>query len=257
MGCVARRGRAASLAVVGAASGRIPAARFHGDEPIWSACLRDRPAAVRSCYPTGVHCLVVGIAGATGSGKSTVATRLAAAVATDVALLQHDSYYRDRPELTYEQCCALNFDHPDALDTELMVTHLSALRRGEAVAMPVYDFTTHRRADHTVRVEPARVVIVEGILVLADPRLRELFDIKLFVDTDADIRVFRRIRRDIEQRGRSFDSVRQQYYSTVRPMTLEFVEPSKRWADMIIPEGGRNDVALDILCTKLRTFAHG
>lgn len=206
--------------------------------------------------PSGAQCLVVGIAGATGSGKSTVASRLAAAVEGKVALLQHDSYYRDRPELTYEQCSELNFDHPDSLETELMVTHVAALKRGETVAAPVYDFTKHRRAEQTVRIAPARVIIVEGILVLADARLRELFDIKLFVDTDADIRVFRRIRRDIEQRGRSFESVRQQYYSTVRPMTLEFVEPSKRWADMIIPEGGRNEVALDILCTKLRTFAH-
>ncbi len=204
-----------------------------------------------------VHCLVVGVAGATGSGKTTVATRLAAAVAGDVALLQHDSYYRDRPDLSYDECSALNFDHPDALETELLVAHITALRQGEPVAVPVYDFTTHRRAAHTERVVPARVIIVEGILVLAEARLRELCDIKLYVDTDADIRVFRRIRRDIEQRGRSFDSVRQQYYSTVRPMTLEFVEPSKRWADMILPEGGRNDVALDILCTKLRTFAHG
>ncbi len=204
-----------------------------------------------------MDCLVVGVAGATGSGKSTVAARLSDAVASDVALLQHDSYYRDRPELTYEQCCALNFDHPDALETELLVAHVGALRRGDAVECPVYDFTKHRRAEQTILMAPARVIIVEGILVLADARLRELLDIKLFVDTDADIRVFRRIRRDIEQRGRSFESVRQQYYSTVRPMTVEFVEPSKRWADMIIPEGGRNEVALDILCTKLRTFAHG
>ncbi len=204
-----------------------------------------------------MHCLVVGIAGATGSGKTTVASRLAAAVEGRVALLQHDSYYRDRPELTYEQRCELNFDHPQSLETELLVEHLGALRRGEPVAVPVYDFTTHRRSEETLKVAPSPVIVVEGILVLADARLREMFDIKLFVDTDADIRVFRRIRRDIEQRGRSFDSVRQQYYSSVRPMTLEFVEPSKRFADMIIPEGGRNDVALDVLGTKLRTFAHG
>lgn len=204
-----------------------------------------------------MHCLVVGIAGATGSGKTTIATRLADGVGTQVALLQHDRYYRDRPELTYEQCCELNFDHPEALETELMIEHISSLRRGEAIEMPVYDFTRHRRSAQTERIAPARVLIVEGILVLADARLRELFDIKLFVDTDADIRVFRRIRRDIEQRGRSFESIRQQYYATVRPMTVEFVEPSKRFADMIIPEGGRNDVALDILGTKLRSFAHG
>ena len=204
-----------------------------------------------------MHCLVVGIAGATGSGKTTVASRLAAAVEGRVALLQRDSYYRDRPELTYEQRCELNFDHPQSLETELLVEHLGALRRGEPVAVPVYDFTTHRRSEETLKVAPSPVIVVEGILVLADARLREMFDIKLFVDTDADIRVFRRIRRDIEQRGRSFDSVRQEHDSSVRPMTLEFVEPSKRFADMIIPEGGRNDVALDVLGTKLRTFAHG
>jgi uridine kinase len=204
---------------------------------------------------SAVQCLVVGIAGATGSGKTTVAQRLAGEVRGVAALLQHDSYYRDRPELTYEERCGLNFDHPEALETELLVSHLEHLRRGEGVGVPLYDFTTHRRLAESMRIDPAPVIIVEGILVLADARLRELFDIKLFIDTDADIRVFRRVRRDIEQRGRSFDSVRQQYYSTVRPMTLEFVEPSKRWADMIIPEGGRNDVALDILGTKLRTFA--
>jgi uridine kinase len=204
-----------------------------------------------------VHCLVVGIAGATGSGKTTVASRLAAAVPDDVVLLQHDSYYRDRPELSYEQRCELNFDHPGSLETELLIEHLHALRRGDGVAVPVYDFTTHRRSTEVTRVAAAAVIIVEGILVLADARLRELFDIKLFVDTDADIRVFRRIRRDLEQRGRSFESVRHQYYNSVRPMTLEFVEPSKRWADMIIPEGGRNDVALDVLGAKLRSFAHG
>jgi uridine kinase len=202
-----------------------------------------------------VHCLVVGIAGATGSGKTTVAQRLAGEVRGLAALLQHDSYYRDRPELTYEERCGLNFDHPESLETELLVEHLQQLRRGEGVGVPLYDFTTHRRLSDTMRIDPAPVIIVEGILALADARLRELFDIKLFVDTDADIRVFRRVRRDIEQRGRSFESVRQQYYSTVRPMTLEFVEPSKRWADIVIPEGGRNDVALDILGTKLRTFA--
>ncbi len=204
-----------------------------------------------------MECLVVGIAGATGSGKTTVASRLAAAVADSVVLLQHDSYYRDRPELDYDARCELNFDHPESLETELLVEHLHMLRRGEGVGVPVYDFTTHRRSEQITAVRPAPVIIVEGILVLADARLRQLFDIKLFVDTDADIRVFRRIRRDLEQRGRSFESVRQQYYGTVRPMTLEFVEPSKRWADMIIPEGGRNDVALDVLGTKLRSFAHG
>jgi uridine kinase len=198
--------------------------------------------------------LVVGIAGATGSGKTTVARRLTEALPRgSVALLQHDSYYRDRADLTYEARCELNFDHPDSLETSLMVEHLQQLRAGKAVRVPSYDFTTHRRRSETQRLEPGAVVVVEGILVLADADLRAMFDIKVFVDTDADIRVFRRIRRDIEQRGRSFESVRKQYYSTVRPMHLQFVEPSKRWADIILPEGGRNQVALDLLVARLRT----
>jgi uridine kinase len=196
---------------------------------------------------------VVGIAGATGSGKSTVAQALARAVEGSVATLQHDSYYVDRPDLDYEERCGLNFDHPDALETRLLAEHVAALRRGEAVGVPVYDFKTHRRLPETERIEPAPVILVEGILVLADGRLRELLDLRVFVDTDADIRVFRRIRRDLEQRGRSFESVRQQYYATVRPMTLQFVEPSKRYADIIVPEGGRNAVALDLLAAKLRS----
>lgn len=198
--------------------------------------------------------LVVGIAGATGSGKTTVARRLTESLPRgSVALLQHDSYYRDRGDLSYEQRCELNFDHPDSLETALMVEHLQQLRAGKAARVPIYDFTTHRRRTDSVRIEPAAVVVVEGILVLADADLRGMFDIKVFVDTDADIRVFRRIRRDIEQRGRSFESVRKQYYSTVRPMHLQFVEPSKRWADIILPEGGRNQVALDLLVAKLHT----
>jgi uridine kinase len=198
--------------------------------------------------------LVVGIAGATGSGKTTVARRLTEALPRgSAALLQHDSYYRDRSDLTYEQRCELNFDHPESLETPLMVEHLQQLRAGKAVRVPIYDFTTHRRLVETHRLEPGAVLVVEGILVLADADLRSMLDIKVFVDTDADIRVFRRIRRDIEQRGRSFESVRKQYYSTVRPMHLQFVEPSKRWADIIVPEGGRNQVALDLLVARLRT----
>lgn len=202
--------------------------------------------------------LVVGIAGATGSGKTTVACRLADAVRESapngaaVAMLCHDSYYRDRPDLTYEERCELNFDHPDALETPLLIEHLLALRGGSSIGVPVYDFTTHRRKSELERIEPARVVLVEGILVLAEPELRKLLDIKIYVDTAADIRVFRRIRRDLEQRDRSFESIRQQYYSSVRPMTQQFVEPSKRHADIIVPEGGRNEVALDLLASKLR-----
>ncbi|MEM7157144.1 MAG: uridine kinase [Myxococcota bacterium] len=198
--------------------------------------------------------LVVGIAGATGSGKTTVARKLTESLPRrSVALLQHDSYYLDRSDLSYEERCDLNFDHPESLETSLLVQHLRDLRAQRGVEVPLYDFSTHRRREETESIAPAAVIIVEGILVLTEPNLRELFDIKVFVDTDADIRVFRRIRRDIEKRGRSFDSIRKQYYTTVRPMQLQFVEPSKRWADIIVPEGGRNQVALDLLAARLRT----
>lgn len=198
--------------------------------------------------------LIVGIAGATGSGKTTVARRLTGSMPKGtVALLQHDSYYFDRSDLSPEERAELNFDHPESLETTLLVKHIRDLRDGKGVEVPLYDFTTHRRQVETEQLAPTSIVVVEGILVLADPALRELFDIKVFVDTDADLRVFRRIRRDIEQRGRSFDSIRKQYYSTVRPMQIQFVDPSKRWADIIVPEGGRNEVALDLLISKLRS----
>lgn len=198
--------------------------------------------------------LVIGIAGGTGSGKTTVARGIAAALPTEaVTVLEHDSYYRDRLDLSYDDRSQLNFDHPDSLETSLLVDHIVRLKRGEAIEVPAYDFTTHSRRAETKRVEPTPVLIVEGILVLSEETLRAEFDIKLFVDTDSDIRVFRRVRRDIEQRGRSFDSVREQYYNSVRPMHLEFVEPSKRWADLIIPEGGNNRVALDLIVGKMRS----
>ncbi|MCC6873966.1 MAG: uridine kinase [Sandaracinaceae bacterium] len=197
---------------------------------------------------------VVGVAGGTGSGKSTVASKIVEALPPEhVATLQHDNYYRDREDLTYEERCELNFDHPGSLETELLVVHLRALREGRAIEQPLYDFSTHRRRQETLRIEPRPVIVVEGILVFVEEELRSLFDLKIFVDTDADIRVFRRIRRDIEQRGRTFQSVREQYYKTVRPMHLQFVEPSKRWADVIVPEGGRNLVALDLILAKLRS----
>jgi uridine kinase len=200
--------------------------------------------------------LVIGIAGGTGSGKTTVARAIASALPADkVATIEFDAYYRDRPDLSDEARAQLNFDHPDALESSLLVEHLRALKLGEAVEVPIYDFKTHRRKAETHRVEPRAVIVVEGILVFVDSALRDLFDIKVFVDTDADIRIFRRIRRDIEQRGRTFESVREQYYSTVRPMHQQFVEPSKRWADLIIPEGGNNRVALDLIVTKLRSVA--
>ncbi len=192
--------------------------------------------------------LVIGIAGGSGSGKTTVAHAVASALSEDsVTMLEHDAYYRDRPELSYEERCQLNFDHPDALETELMVTHLRALREGVGVDVPLYDFKHHRRSSTSRHVQPTPVVIVEGILVFVDEALRGELDIKIYVDTDADIRAFRRIRRDIEQRGRTFESVREQYYRTVRPMHLMFVEPSKRWADVIIPEGGNNLIGVGLV----------
>ena len=201
---------------------------------------------------------VVGVAGGTGSGKTTVAERIVAALPPErVSIIQHDNYYRDRADLTYEQRCQLNVDHPDSLETELMIAHLEALERGEDVEVPVYDFEHHRRSEKTTRVEARRVIVVEGILVFVDERLRAHLDLKLFVDTPADIRVFRRIRRDLEHRGRTFASIREQYYASVRPMHLQFVEPSKAHADLIIPEGGRNKVALDLILAKLLAVAAG
>lgn len=198
---------------------------------------------------------IIGIAGGTGSGKTTIAHRVAAAApASSVTMLEYDSYYRDLPDLTDEELAALNFDHPDSLDTALLVSHLQQLKRGEEIDVPAYDFTTHRRLEETTLARPTPVIVVEGILTFVDDDLRNLFDLKIFVDTDADIRVFRRIRRDIEQRGRDFASIRKQYYETVRPMHLRFVEPSKRWADIILPEGGNNEVALDLIVGKVRSL---
>ena len=196
---------------------------------------------------------VIGIAGGTGSGKTTIARAIAAALPREhVTILEHDHYYRDRSDLSPEERAQLNFDHPDSLDTALLIEHLMALRAGRTADIPGYDFTTHARRKEATATRPTSVIIVEGILVFTDEALRKLFDVKIFVDTDADIRVMRRIRRDIEQRGRTFQSVRDQYYRTVRPMHLAYVEPSKRWADILIPEGGDNRVALDLVVNKLR-----
>jgi uridine kinase len=201
---------------------------------------------------------VVGVAGGTGSGKTTIAEHIIEALPSEhVSVMQHDNYYRDRPELSYEERSQLNFDHPESLETELLIEHLVRLKSGEPVEMPVYDFKTHRREPATRTVEPRRIIVVEGILVFVDERLRAQLDLKLFVDTPSDIRVFRRIRRDLEQRGRTFTSIREQYYATVRPMHLQFVEPSKAYADLIIPEGGRNRVALDLILAKLRSVVAG
>jgi uridine kinase len=197
--------------------------------------------------------LFIGIAGGTGSGKSTVARKIAEGLPPDsVGVIDHDSYYRDHSDLSPEARNKLNYDHPDSLDNDLLVQHLEELRSGRGVDVPVYDFKTHSRLTERRRLEPMRIIIVEGILVFVEERVRKLLDVKVFVDTDADIRVFRRIRRDIEHRGRTFQSIREQYYATVRPMHLQFVEPSKRWADLIIPEGGENSVAVDLILGKLR-----
>ena len=196
--------------------------------------------------------LIIGIAGGTGSGKTTVARKVAAALPPGaVLIIEHDSYYQDREDLSHDQRAQLNYDHPESLDNDLMLQQLQALRQGETVELPIYDFKTHLRRKDTRRAEPAPVVILEGILVFVDARVRRMLDMKLFVDTDADIRIMRRIRRDIEDRGRDFNNIREQYYSTVRPMHLKYVEPSKRWSDLIIPEGGENSVALDLLVGKL------
>lgn len=196
---------------------------------------------------------VVGIAGGSGSGKTTVARALYDALGPDaVALIEQDCYYRDQSHRSPEERAAVNYDHPDALELDLLCAHVTALRRGEAIRVPRYDFSTHCRTDQTDAIEPRPVVIVEGIMVLVDRQLRAAMDLKVFVDTAPDIRVIRRIRRDIEQRGRTFAEVREQYYATVRPMHLAFVEPSKRQAHIILPEGGSNRVALDVLVARIR-----
>jgi uridine kinase len=199
--------------------------------------------------------IVIGIAGGTGSGKTTVAEVILQRVGADrIAFLPHDAYYRDLEDLPRAQRDLINFDHPDSLETELLVRHLQALRRWEAVEVPIYDFTRHTRTPDTRHVQPQPVILTEGILVFAEAELRKLFDVKIFVDTDADIRFIRRLQRDIEERGRTAASVIHQYHTTVRPMHLEFVEPSKRYADVIIPEGGLNTVAMDMVVARLQSL---
>jgi uridine kinase len=195
---------------------------------------------------------IVGIAGGTGSGKTTVAHKLASAMpAGRCVTLEHDAYYFDQGHLPPAERDAINYDHPSSLESALLADHLRELRAGRTVEIPIYDFATHTRRTETRTVEPSRVIIVEGILVFAEPALRDQMDIKIFVDTDPDIRLMRRIWRDLEERGRTFQSVRDQYYASVRPMHIEHVEPSKRWADLILPEGGNNRVALEILLGQL------
>ena len=199
--------------------------------------------------------LVIGIAGGTGSGKSTVAKVIIDRVgANHIALLPHDAYYKDLAQLGPAQRALINFDHPDSLETSLLIEHIKGLKNRQPIELPVYDFKTHTRTATTSHIEPQPVILVEGILILAEQGLRELFDVKIFVDTDPDIRFIRRLERDIAERGRTSASVIQQYMSTVRPMHLEFVEPSKRYADVIIPEGGLNTVAMDMVVARIEAL---
>ena len=199
--------------------------------------------------------LVIGIAGGTGSGKTTVTNVILQRVgAQHIALLPHDAYYRDVKNLSLSERAQINYDHPDSLETDLLIRHIQQLRRWQPVELPVYDFTTHSRTERTIHVEPRQVILVEGILIFYEPELRPLFDVKIFVDTDPDIRFIRRLQRDIIERGRTTESVISQYLNTVRPMHLEFVEPSKRYADVIIPEGGLNTVAMDMVTARLEAL---
>ena len=198
--------------------------------------------------------MIVGICGGTGSGKTTVARRICEALEGRIVYLQQDSYYRDLSHLPFEQRCAVNFDHPDSVEFGLMTEHVLRLRGGEAVECPVYDFTQHTRRQETQHVEPQPAVLVEGILIFDHEPLRRLMDIKVFVDTEADVRFVRRLRRDLEKRGRTVQSVIQQYLETVRPMHLQFVEPAKRYADVIIPEGGHNRVGVEMVIEKVKSM---
>ena len=201
--------------------------------------------------------ITIGIAGGTGSGKTTITRRLLQRFPDSVSVVYHDNYYKAHNDMSYEQRSALNYDHPDAFDTALMVRDIAALRRGEEIRCPVYDYTVHNRSEKTVLVKPAPVVIVEGILIFEDRRICDLLDIKIFVDTDADVRILRRIVRDVRDRGRSLESVVDQYLTTVKPMHEMYVEPSKRNADIIIPEGGHNLVAMDMLIERINAHVNG
>ena len=196
--------------------------------------------------------LVIGIAGGTGSGKTTLMKNIVDRFRDRVAVISHDSYYKRHDELSYEERCALNYDEPNALDTSLLAYHLDQLRHGKAVECPVYDFTLHNRSNETVRIEPRPVIIVEGILIFENESLRELMDIRIFVDTDADIRLCRRVKRDVNKRGRSLESVLTQYQTTVKPMHEQYVEPSKKYANLVVPEGGKNVVALDMIVGRIQ-----
>ena len=201
--------------------------------------------------------ITIGIAGGTGSGKTTITKRIMKEFGNDVSVLYHDNYYKRHDDLSYAERTKLNYDHPNAFDTDLLVQHLEALRRGETIECPVYDYTVHNRSDKTIRVKPAKVIVVEGILIFADPELCKRMDVKIFVDTDADVRILRRIVRDTRDRGRDLESIVTQYLATVKPMHEMFVEPSKRNADIIIPTGGHNRVATDFVMERIRAHIEG
>ena len=196
--------------------------------------------------------LVIGIAGGSGSGKTTLMKRLMERFGSHVSVLSHDNYYKRHDELSFEERAALNYDEPEALDTSLLVYQLDQLRHGRAIDCPVYDFALHNRSNKTIRIEPQKVIIVEGIMIFVDPDLRNLMDIRIFVDTDADVRLCRRIKRDVRERGRTIESVIEQYQTTVKPMHEKYVEPSKRYAHLVVPEGGKNTVALDMILGRIR-----
>ncbi|HEY5728637.1 MAG TPA: uridine kinase [Anaerolineales bacterium] len=199
--------------------------------------------------------LVIGIAGGSGSGKTTVAQEILQRVGPErIAFIQHDSYYKDLSGLPPAQKAEVNFDHPNSLETELLTQHIASLRNGKPVEIPIYDFSTHSRTSQTYTVKPRTVILVEGILIFTEAALRDMFDVKIFVDTDSDLRFIRRLERDITERGRTTESVIKQYQSTVRPMHMEFVEPSKRYADVIIPEGGHNTAALDMVVARIEAL---
>lgn len=197
--------------------------------------------------------LIIGIAGGSGSGKSTITELLKSKFGNDVTVINHDNYYKAQHDKPFEERLKTNYDSPDAFETELLAEHLELLKQGFSIDCPIYDYSIHDRTDKVRRVNPSRVIIIDGILVLADPRLRSLMDVKIFVDTDADVRILRRIRRDVNERGRTLDSVIDQYVSTVKPMHEMYVEPSKKYADVIIPQGGHNLVAMEMIENRVRT----
>ena len=201
--------------------------------------------------------LVLGIAGGSGSGKTTLMNNIVSRFSEQITVLSHDSYYKRHDDMTYEERCQLNYDEPAALETDLMVRHLELLRRGQAIDCPVYDFTVHNRSDEVVAVKPSRIIIVEGILIFENEALRDLMDIRIFVDTDADIRLCRRVKRDVNKRGRSLESVLSQYQETVKPMYEKYVEPSKKYAHILVPEGGKNTIAQEFIISLLEKHLEG